>query len=183
IRNHKVTPCQKLVGAERQRKSNENHRRQVQPSSRRDREEAGEHEQIQRQIEVTLDGLGHGGLCPGNAGPGDPARIDGGFRHGKLLLLAKPAQKGSACGNSDLAPNQMLAAVSASSGPRVSQTAVSQIPVSQISKMDSTWVSLNTSRTGSVGLSSLRYIPEACSDTKSPIPAASMASTWVRSRI
>ena len=89
FRDDKLAPRQKLESAEGQRKAHQDHSWQIQPSGRSQSAEATKHEQIQRNVKVALDGLGHG----------DSAWIDRSFSHDKLLLLAKPARKGSVRGN------------------------------------------------------------------------------------
>ena len=49
---------QKLVSAKREREANENDRRQIESAGRSQSAEAGEHEQIKRNIKVALDGVG-----------------------------------------------------------------------------------------------------------------------------
>ncbi len=89
FRDDKLAARQKLDSAESERQAHQNHGWQIQPSRRGQSAEAAEHKQIKRNIKVALDGLGHG----------DGARVDGGFIHKTLLLLAKPARKGSVRGN------------------------------------------------------------------------------------
>src|ERR1017187_2531021 len=89
FRKRKLAPGKKLVSAETQRQSYQKERRQIGPACGCQGAEAADYKQIQRQIEVALDGFGGGG----------PARVDGRVSHDKSLLLAKPAQKGSVAGN------------------------------------------------------------------------------------
>src|ERR1035438_3031734 len=94
VGDDKVEMGYKLVSAEQERKTDENDGGKVELSGGGEGGEAAEYEQKKRDIEIALNGVGHG----------DSAGVAGNVGHGKVLLLAKAAWKGSGCGNTVLAP-------------------------------------------------------------------------------